>query len=177
MAVKNWTIDKAHSAMEFSVKHMMISTVRGKFEDFDGEIIGDADDFSTMKAKVVVKAKSIATGNQDRDNHLRSDDLFASEKFQDITFVTKKINAKGEDLEVVGDLTIRGITKEATLKGEHSGVITDPYGNLRFGLTASTTINRQDFGVKWNMVLEGGGLMVGDKVNLSISMEAFAPKN
>ncbi len=177
MAVKNWTIDKAHSAMEFSVKHMMISTVRGKFEDFDGEIIGDADDFSTMKAKVVVKAKSIATGNQDRDNHLRSDDLFASEKFQDITFVTKKINAKGEDLEVVGDLTIRGITKEVTLKGEHSGVITDPYGNLRFGLTASTTINRQDFGVKWNMVLEGGGLMVGDKVNLSISMEAFAPKN
>ena len=177
MAVKNWTIDKAHSAMEFSVKHMMISTVRGKFEDFDGEITGDADDFSTMKAKVVIKAKSIATGNQDRDNHLRSDDLFASEKFQDITFVTKKINAKGEDLEVVGDLTIRGTTKEATLKGEYSGVITDPYGNLRFGLTASTTINRQDFGVKWNMVLEGGGLMVGDKVNLSISMEAFAPKN
>ena len=77
----------------------------------------------------------------------------------------------------MGDLTIRGITKEVTLKGENSGVITDPYGNLRFGLTASAAINRQDFGVKWNMVLEGGGLMVGDKVNLSISVEAFSPKN
>ncbi len=177
MAVKNWTIDKAHSAMEFSVKHMMISTVRGKFEDFDGEISGDADNFNTMKAKLTIKAKSIATGNPDRDNHLRSDDLFASEKFQDITFVSKKVNSNGGDLEVVGDLTIRGITKEVTLKGENSGVITDPYGNLRFGLTASAAINRQDFGVKWNMVLEGGGLMVGDKVNLSISVEAFSPKN
>ncbi len=177
MAVKNWTIDKAHSAMEFSVKHMMISTVRGKFEDFDGEIIGDADDFSTMKAKVTIKAKSIATGNPDRDNHLRSDDLFASEKFQDITFVSKKVAVKGEDLEVVGDLSIRGTTKEVTLKGEYSGKVNDPWGNERFGVTAATTINRQDYGVKWNMVLEGGGLMVGDKVNLSISIEAFAPKN
>lgn len=177
MAVKNWSIDKAHSAMEFSVKHMMISTVRGKFEDFDGEITGDTDDFNSMKAKIVIKAKSIATGNQDRDNHLRSDDLFASTGYPDITFVSKKANVKGEDLEVVGDLTIRGITKEVTLKGEYSGKVNDPWGNERFGLTASTSINRQDFGVKWNMVLEGGGLMVGDKVNLSISLEAFAPKN
>ena len=176
MAVKNWTIDTAHSAMEFSVKHMMISTVRGKFEEFGGEITGDADDLSTMQAKIAIKAKSIATGNQDRDNHLRSDDLFASEKFQDITFVSKKVNVKGEDLEVAGDLTIRGITKEVTLKGEYSGKVNDPWGNERFGLTATTSINRQDFGVKWNMVLEGGGLMVGDKVNLSISLEAFAPK-
>ena len=177
MAVKNWTIDKAHSAMEFSVKHMMISTVRGKFEDFDGEITGDPENFNSMSAKINLKAKSIATGNEDRDNHLRSDDLFASTAHPEITFVSRKVNANGEDLEVVGDLTIRGTTKEVTLKGEYSGMVNDPWGNQRFGLTASTSINRQDYGVKWNMVLEGGGLMVGDKVNLSISLEAFAPKN
>ncbi len=176
MAVKNWTIDTAHSAMEFSVKHMMISTVKGKFEEFGGEITGDADDLSTMNAKIAIKANSITTGNQDRDNHLKSDDLFASEEYQDITFVSKKVNVDGEDLDVVGDLTIRGTTKEVALKGEYSGPVNDPWGNQRFGLTASTSINRQDYGVKWNMVLEGGGLMVGDKVNLSINLEAFAPK-
>lgn len=177
MAVKNWTIDTAHSAMEFSARHMMISTVRGKFEEFNGEITGDPDDFNSMKAKIVIKAKSIATGNQDRDTHLKSDDLFASEKFQDITFVSKKVEVNGEDLEVTGDLSIRGTTREVTLKGEYNGMVNDPWGNQRFGLTAATTINRQDFGVKWNMVLEGGGLMVGDKINLAISLEAFTPKN
>lgn len=177
MEETKWIVDKAHSGIEFSIRHMMISTVRGKFKDFDTEITGNPDDFDTVKGRFRISVASIDTGNPDRDNHLRSDDLFASEKFQDITFVSRKVNSNGGDLEVVGDLTIRGITKEVTLKGENSGVITDPFGNLRFGLTASAAINRQDFGVKWNMVLEGGGLMVGDKVNLSISIEAFSPKN
>ena len=177
MAVKNWTIDKAHSAMEFSIKHMMISTVRGKFDDFDGKIEGDVNDFASMKADINLSVKSINTGNQDRDNHLRSDDIFASEAHPDITFKSKKVTLKGEDVEILGDLSIRGITKEITLKGEFGGSLRDPYGNDRFGLTASTTINRQDFGVKWNMVLEGGGFMLGDKVTLHISLEAYSPAN
>lgn len=177
MAVKNWTLDKAHSAMEFSVRHMMISTVKGHFEEFDGQITGDADDFSTMAGEFTLVSKSINTANEDRDKHLRSDDLFASEAHPNIVFKTKKVSLNGEDLEIVGDLTIRDVTKEVTFKGEFGGKLRDPYGNDRFGLTASATINRQDFGVKWNMVLEGGGLMVGDKVNLSISIEAFSPAN
>lgn len=177
MVSRNWTLDKAHSAMEFSARHMMISTVKGNFSEFDGEITGDVDDFSTMNASISIDVKSINTGNTDRDNHLRSDDLFGSDEHPKITFKSKKVTLDGEDAEIVGDLTIRGITKEVTLKGDYGGTLKDPYGNLRFGLTATTSINRQDYGVKWNMVLEGGGLMVGDKVNLSISIEAFAPAN
>lgn len=177
MTIKNWTLDKAHSAMEFSVRHMMISTVKGHFEDFDASITGDADDFSTMAAELKINAGSITTGNADRDKHLRSDDLFSSEKHPAIVFKTKSVKLNGEDLEITGDLTIRDVTKEVTLNGEFGGQLRDPYGNNRFGLTATTSINRQDFGVKWNMVLEGGGLMVGDKVNLQVSLEAFSPAN
>lgn len=177
MTEKTWVLDKAHSSMEFSVRHMMISTVRGHFDEFDAVIKGDADDFSTMSANVNIEAVSINTGNEDRDNHLRSDDLFSSEKYKKISFSSKKISLKGEDLEIVGDLTIRDVTKEIKLNGEFGGKIKDPYGNERFGLTASTSINRQDFGIKWNMILEGGGLMVGDKVTLNIALEAFSPAN
>ncbi len=161
--------------MEFSVKHMMISTVRGHFGDFDAEIKGDIDNISSMQAKVTIDASSIDTSNQDRDKHLRSDDLFSSEKHPNIVFQSKKVSVNGEDLEITGDLTIRDVTKEVVLKGDFGGKIVDPYGNERFGLTASTTVNRQDFGVKWNMILEGGGLMIGDKVTLNIAIEAFVP--
>ncbi len=177
MTEKTWQLDKAHSSMEFSVKHMMISTVRGHFEDFDAEIKGDINDISTMGAKVTIDASSIKTANEDRDKHLRSDDLFSSEKHPHIVFQSKKVSLNGEEVEILGDLTIRDSTKEVLLKGDYGGKIMDPYGNERFGLTASTTINRQDFGVKWNMVLEGGGLMVGDKVTLNVALEAFAPAN
>ncbi len=175
MSEKTWTLDKAHSAMEFSVKHMMISTVRGHFEDFDGEIHGDVDNFPSMSAKISINASSINTANADRDKHLRSDDLFSSEKHPMMVFQSKKVAQNGEELEITGDLTIRDVTKEVVLKGEFGGKLIDPYGNERFGLTAATSINRQDFGVKWNMVLEGGGLMVGDKVTLNIALEAYAP--
>lgn len=174
MAEKNWTIDKMHSAMEFSVRHMMISTVRGRFDEFDGEITGDVDDFSTMKATIRIKSNSINTGNTDRDNHLRSDDLFAGKDYPEIVFKSKSAKLDGEDVEITGDITIRGVTKEITLKGEFGGKLKDPYGNDRFGLTATGTINRQDFGVKWNMILEGGGVMVGDRVTLQVSIEAFS---
>lgn len=175
MTEKKWTIDKQHSAMEFSVRHMMISSVKGKFDDFDGVIEGDVDNPSTMQATVRVRSNSINTGDNDRDSHLKSDDLFAGNDYPEIMFKSKKTNLNGEELEILGDITIRGVTKEISLKGEFGGKVKDPYGNERFGLTATGTLNRQDFGVKWNMLLEGGGVMVGDRVNLQVSLEAFAP--
>lgn len=177
MTVKNWQLDKAHSALEFSVKHMMISTVKGHFQDFDADIKGDLEDLSTMSAKVHIDAASINTANEDRDKHLKSDDLFSSDKHPSITFQSRKTTINGEELEIVGDLTIRDVTKEVSFKGEFGGKLIDPYGNERFGLTAATVINRQDFGIKWNMILEGGGLMVGDRVTLNVALEAFSPQN
>lgn len=177
MTTKDWTLDKAHSTMEFSARHMMISTVKGHFREFDGKITGDADDFSTMSATIDIVSNSIDTANEDRDKHLRSDDLFASQEHPNISFKSRSVALNGEDLVVVGDLTIRGITKEVTLKGEFGGKLRDPYGNDRLGFTLNGSINRQDFGVKWNMVLEGGGLMVGDRINLNISVEAFSSAN
>ncbi len=175
MEEQKWTVDKVHSSIEFSIRHMMISTVRGKFTDYDAEITGNPDDLKSMKAKFVIKVTSINTGEPDRDNHLRSDDIMAMSKYPTITFVTKKISGTPDDLTITGDLTIKGITKEVTFKGEYGGKLKDPYGNQRFGLTASAAINRSDFNVKWNMVLEGGGVMLGEKVNLFLQLEAFAP--
>lgn len=170
-----WIIDKVHSSVEFSIRHMMISTVRGRFTDYDAEITGNPDDLKTMKARFVIKVASIDTGEPDRDKHLRSDEILAMTKFPTITFVTRNISGNQDDLNISGDLTIKGITKQVTFKGEYGGKLKDPYGNIRFGLTASASINRSDFEVKWNMVLEGGGLMLGDKVNLHLQLEAFAP--
>ncbi len=177
MEETKWVVDKAHSSIEFSIRHMMISTVRGKFTDFDAEISGNPADFSTMHARFTIKVASISTGNSDRDNHLRSDEIMAIKEYPEIVFATKSIKGNGEDVEITGDLTIKGITKQVVFKGEYGGEIKDPYGNQRFGLTATTSINRADFGVKWNMVLEGGGLMLGEKANLFLQLEAFHPPN
>ena len=176
-AERKWTIDNAHSSMEFSIKHMMISNVRGKFDSYEAEITGDGDDIQSMKAHVSIDVKSINTGNNDRDNHLRSDEIFASVKYPKIEFQTKKIELSGDELDITGDLTIKGITKEITLMGEYGGKIKDPFGNDRFGLSVSTSIKRSDFDLKWNMVLEGGGLMLGEKVTLLIQLEAFSPSS
>jgi polyisoprenoid-binding protein YceI len=175
MEDKTWLVDKVHSSVEFSIRHMMISTVRGKFKEFDAEISGNPDDFSSLKAHFIIKVASIDTGTPDRDNHLRSDEILAMGKYPTVEYTLKKVNGSADDLRITGDLRIKGITKEVVFKGEYGGKIKDPYGNDRFGLTASATINRTDFGVKWNMVLEGGGVMLGDKVNLYLQLEAYSP--
>ncbi|MCL5793767.1 MAG: YceI family protein [Candidatus Thermoplasmatota archaeon] len=177
MEETKWIVDKAHSGIEFSIRHMMISTVRGKFKDFDTEITGNPDDFDTVKGRFRISVASIDTGNPDRDNHLRSDEILAMKEFPDIVYTVKKVTGAGEEIEIIGDLTIRGVTREVVFKGEYGGMIKDPYGNQRFGLTASSTINRGDFGVKWNMVLEGGGFLLGEKANLYLQLEAFHPPN
>jgi polyisoprenoid-binding protein YceI len=175
MEEKIWLVDKVHSSIEFSIRHMMISTVRGKFKEFDGEIWGNPDDFSSLKAHFTIKVASIDTGTADRDNHLRSDEILAMDKYPTVEYTVKKVTGSADEVKITGDLRIKGITKEVVFKGEYGGKIKDPYGNDRFGLTASATINRADFDVKWNMVLEGGGLMLGDKVNLYLQLEAYSP--
>lgn len=168
-----WILDKAHSSIEFSIRHMMISNVRGRFTDFDADISGDPEDFNSMNARFVIRVNSIDTGNMDRDNDLRSDKIMAMKEYPEMIFVVRKIHGDRENPKIAGDLTIHGTTKEVTFDGEYSGIIRDPYGNDRFGLTAKATINRSEFGVKWNVVLEGGGVMLGERVNLQLQMEAY----
>jgi polyisoprenoid-binding protein YceI len=170
--VKTYKIDKAHSEAVFQVRHLF-TKVRGRFDDFEGTI--DYNDASPEQSKVTfsVNAGSINTNEKDRDTHLRSEDFFAVEQFRTLTFVSKRIVTKGSDVyDVVGDLTIRGVTKEITLPVSHLGKIKDPWGNEKLGFEAEITLNRKDFGLKWNAPLEAGGFLVGDEVKVNLEIQA-----
>ncbi len=172
---KEWTVDTVHSNIGFSIRHMMISTVRGKFKSYTAKIIGDATHPETLKAEVNVDWKSIDTDNEMRDNDLRTDKtLLGDDKFPFISFKTGKVEVSGENLKVSGMLGIHGIQKRIELTGEYGGKIIDPYGNERFGLSMKGQINRKEFGLKWNKLMEGGGAVLSDIVNLDISLEAFS---
>lgn len=162
-----WVIDPAHSEMGFKVRHMMISTVGGQFEKFDAEAETDGDDFSSADVKVTIDAGSVSTKNPDRDNHLRSDDFFNAEKHPKITFVSKNFDGN----KMVGDLTIRDITKEVTLNTEFIGTAVDPYGQTKAGFEITGEINRKEFGLKWNAVTEAGNVVVSDKVKLVVNAQ------
>jgi len=172
---REWTIDTVHSNIGFSIKHMMISHVKGKFTDYKAKITGDPRKPETLKADISIDWKSIDTDDEMRDNDLRMDKtLLGDDKFPYIQFSTKKVTVNGEDLKVNGILNIHGIRKEITLEGEFGGVINDLYGNERFGLTLKGQLNRKDFGIKWNKLMEGGGAVLSDIVNLDIAIEAFS---
>ena len=167
-----WNLDPAHSSIQFAVKHMVISTVRGSFNEFaiDAEIA--ETDLARSRATVRIAAASLSTGNNDRDAHLRSGDFFDAENHPELVFVTRAIEPRGgDDYRISGDLTIRGVTRPVTLDGEIQGPVKDPWGGTRFGLSASGKISRKEFGLDWNAVLEAGGLLVGDEVKLSIETE------
>ena len=167
-----WTLDPTHSSIQFAVKHMVISTARGAFKEYDIAADVDPDNFAASNATVTIKAESLDTNNDDRDTHLRSADFFDVENYPNITFITKKIEPKGSrDYRILGDLTIRGITKEVALEGEVSGPAKDPWGNQRLGLSASGKVNRKEFGLNWNVALDAGGLLVGEDVKLNIEAE------
>lgn len=167
-----WKGDKTHSAAEFSVRHMMISTVRGRFKDINVTYKGDSDDFSTGKATVEIATSSVETLDQDRDNHLKSEDFFNSQKYPKMTFESKKIEKVGESkYKIIGDLTIRDVTKEIVLDGEYEGSATDPWGNERIGVTVNGEIVREQFGLKWNTPLDNGGVLVGSKVKFEVRVE------
>lgn len=163
----NWSIDNSHSEIAFKVKHMMISTVTGHFEDFDATVKTDGDNFENASIEFSAKTDSINTKNKDRDNHLKSDDFFNAEKFPEMKFVSKSFD--GEKL--VGDLTIRDVTKEVTLDAEFNGIAVDPYGKTKAGFEIAGEINRKEFDLTWSAVTEAGSIVVSDKVKLVIDAQ------
>ena len=172
-ATTNWQIDPAHTAASFAVKHLMISTVRGEFKGITGNVNWDDQDITKSTVDVTIDAKTVDTSEPQRDKDLKSDKFFDVEKYPTITFKSKKVEQVSVGkLKVTGDLTIHGITKEAVLDVEGpSASVKDPWGNTRVAISATTKVNRQDYGVKWNANIDGGGVVVGDDVNITIDLE------
>lgn len=167
-----WKLDPSHSEVSFTVKHLMISKVRGVFETFDVTIVtAENPHDSTIEATIDVA--SVNTGNEGRDNHLRTSDFFLVEEHPTMTFVSTSFDGEPDDFSVTGDLTLRGVTKSVVLKGEFGGIITDGYGNTRAGATATAKINRHDFGVNWNAALEAGGMTLGDDVTITLDLQVI----
>jgi len=172
-ATSTWKIDPQHSAAQFSVRHMAISTVRGGFSKVNGTVILDDQDVTKSTVDVIIDVSTVDTREPGRDKDLRSDHFFDVEHFPTMTFKSKKVEqvAPGR-LRVTGDLTIRGTTKEVVLDVDGpTAPVKDPWGNQRAAANATTKINRQDFGVKWNATLDNGGVVVGDDVNINIDAE------
>jgi len=167
-----WEFDTAHSAASFGVRHLMISNVRGEFHNVTGTVEWDEKDPASIKIDAAVDVATLDTREPKRDAHLKSPDFFDAEKFPKMTFRSKSATSAGANrYRIAGDLTIRGVTKEATLDVEVTPTIKDPWGNTKFGAVATAKINRQDFGVKWNKTLDGGGVVVGDEVTVTIDAE------
>ncbi len=165
-----YKIDPVHSSVAFSVKHMVISNVKGKFQEFTGILV--LENNSLKEATGTIQTKSIDTGVAQRDEDLRSANFFDVEKFPTITFKSKRVEKKGEELLLVGDYTMHGVTKELSLPVKLSGPVKDPWGNQRIGLEAKTKLSRKDYGMTYNKALEAGGLVVGDEVEIEINAEA-----
>ncbi|MBI4687511.1 MAG: polyisoprenoid-binding protein [Nitrospirae bacterium] len=172
-----YTLDPDHSNMGFSVKHMVISNVKGNFRDFRGEIEFDETARVFKKANAAVKTASVNTNNEKRDEHLRSPDFFDAAKYPEIRFTLKGINkdASGK-MNLIGDLTIKNVTKEIRLDTAFHGIVKDPWGNQRLGFTAEGQIDRRDFNILFDKVLETGGLVVGNEVKILIDIEAVLKK-
>jgi polyisoprenoid-binding protein YceI len=172
-APSQWAIDPHHSSAQFAVKHLMISTVRGEFHGVNGTVNWDDKDITKSTIDVTLDATSVDTREPDRDKDLKSENFFDVAKYPTMTFKSRKIEQAGAGkLKVTGDLTMHGITKEVTLDVEGpTPPIKDPWGYTRVALNATTTINRQDFGVKWNKTMDGGGVVVSDNVNITIDAE------
>jgi len=161
-------LDKDHASVGFSISHMVISRVQGAFTEFDGSL--SVEDGKLTGAKAVIQVQSINTANLRRDEHLRSGDFFDAAAHPLITFESSKIEAG----KITGNLTIKGVTREVVMDAAFVGPATDPWGNIRYGLTAKTTINRTEFGLTWNQALEAGGVLVGEDVEITISVQVIA---
>lgn len=169
-----WTLDSTHSHVGFSVKHMMVTTVRGQFKTYSGKVNLDTTDFTKSTFEGEIDVASIDTANADRDNHLRTNDFFDAPAHPKISYKSTKIVAKGDnEFTVQGDLTLRGVTKPIALEVEYLGTSKNPYGKTVAGLSARGTLLRKDFGVNFNAVLETGGIAISEKVNIEIDVQAF----
>ncbi|HZM01889.1 MAG TPA: YceI family protein [Candidatus Saccharimonadales bacterium] len=175
-ASDTYNIDPVHSFVSFSVQHLMINHVRGKFDKISGTL--SLDNNALQQASGVIETASVDTGITPRDKDLRSTNFFDAEKYPTITFQTKTVAGTGDHLTLTGDFTMHGVTKELSLTGKFTGPIKDPWGNQRVGLEAKTTLNRQDFGMNYSKTLDTGGALVGDEVEIEINAEATksAPK-
>jgi len=173
-----WDVDPAHTAAQFSVRHLMISNVRGEFGKVSGKVTFDGSDVSTVAVDVTIDATSIDTREPKRDEHLRSPDFLDVTKHPMITFRSRRAKPAGPGkFELIGDLTIHGVTKEVTLDvNGPTPAITDPWGNVKVGAVATTKISRKEFGLQWNATLETGGVVVGDEVTITIDVELTKKK-
>lgn len=170
--MSTWTIDNSHSEVGFKVKHLVISSVTGKFKTFEGTIESDKEDFTDARAKFSAEISSVDTGNEQRDGHLKSADFFDAANHPKLTFESTAVkNEGGGDYTLLGNLTLRGVTKPVELDVEFGGIQKDFYGNTVAGFEISGKINRQDFGLTWSAVTEAGGLVVSDEVKLHINVE------
>ena len=167
-----WSFDQAHSTIGFSVRHLVVSKTKGHFTDYDGHVKFDGKNLADASVEIIIQIASINTGNEDRDKHLKSGDFFEVEKYSVMKFQSKKvIPGKNEKFQIIGDLTIKDVTREVTLDAEFNGVVNGPMGNSRSGFSAETTINRQDFNVAWENKLKDGSLIVGNDVNINLEIE------
>jgi len=168
-----YTIDPAHSRIGFVARHAMVTKVRGAFNEFEGTAVLDGDNPAKSTATVTIKAASIDTRNAQRDEHLRANDFLAMDSYPEISFVSTAVRQTGDtNFDLTGDLTIKGVTNSVTIPVTYEGAATDPFGNLRVGFEGSVTINRKDYGVTWNAALEGGGVLVSDKIVLELEVSA-----
>lgn len=169
----SWQLDTAHSEIQFKVRHMMVSWVRGQFENFSGNVHLDEQNPANTRVDITIDAASINTRQADRDGHLRSPDFLDVENHPTLTFVSKRVEVTGKNrAKLIGDLTIRGVSKEVPLDVHYAGQSTSPFGPfVNAGFSAETTINRKDWGLGWNAVVESGGVLVGEEIVISIEME------
>ena len=169
-----YTLDPAHTRIGFVARHAMVTKVRGSFDEFAGTAVLDGTNPANSRVEVTIEAASIDTRNAQRDEHLRGNDFLAMKEYPKITFASTGVRQAGETtFEVTGDLTIKGVTNQITIPFEFEGAAKDPFGNQRVGFEGSVTINRKDYGVSWNAALEGGGVLVRDKVTLEFEISAI----
>ena len=166
-----WVIDPAHSEVHFKIKHLVISTVTGSFKKFEGSIESEKEDFSDAVIQFSADTASVDTNNEQRDGHLKSEEFFDTEKYPKLTFVSTKIEKDEDEYTVTGDLTIRDVTKPVVLDVEYGGTTKDLYGQTKAGFDITGKIDRQDYGLKWSAITEGGGLVASDIVKLSMSIQ------
>lgn len=174
MAKQAWDFDQAHSSVGFTVTHMMFAKVNGSFGDWEGQLTYDPESPENSSASAVIKVESITTGNDKRDDHLRSEDFFHAEEFPEITFESTSFEGDPKDLTVTGNLTIHGHTHEIELSVEQTGTGIDPWGQKRVGFRIQGKVNREDYGLTWNQALETGGVLVGKEVKIDIEIQAVA---
>ena len=173
MTTSTWNIDSAHSGVHFAVRHLVFAKVRGRFASFRGVVVADAEDLANARAEVEIDVASIDTGNADRDKHLRSADFLDVEQYPTIAFKSTRVELRGDGgYRVHGELEMHGVAREIVLETTFGGRATDPWGGERVAFEAVTSLERGDFGIQYNQVLEAGGVLIGDKVEISIEIEA-----